>query len=348
VEYRLIRQIPTNRGRSVFVGEAESGRRVLVKQAHTAEWATDLRAQTRHFLVMNELLGGGTVYPAVLQHDDRMLVLPYYEHGSLDELSFGDQAELVRRLTAAAVHEVFRIAALCPSGFDLAEATRAGAAFVLDQAVKRVARLDEALATAAGREWAAQPYDDRRSRADAVAEAVGWIRDGTLAAAAPRLGPPRLGLASHGDFGLNNVMLAEEPAAGSGLVFIDTRGLWLAGWPCWDPVLDLATLIAFHCRIEPRLAAAGELPGEARDAAARLPEPTVRALAAADGAVQAWTATDPGWADRLEVEIFIRLLGNVSVQLLTAPRNAGQRAAAVLDLAVEAGRQVEGMLRGDR
>ncbi|HEX6521159.1 MAG TPA: hypothetical protein VF070_14305 [Streptosporangiaceae bacterium] len=341
--YRLIEQFPTDQGRGVYVAETAQGQRVLIKRAYDKNWVQDLTDQTRHFLVLSRMLGANAPYPEVIQYDEGLLVMRFYPHGSMDDLSLGDDKPLVASLTASAIGKLFEIAALRPAGAaDGSELAAAAADYLTAQADKRLARLRRALA---GSPWAGQRYDSRRTRGEVLTEMLAWITDGTLAARARKLGPPRLGLAAHGDFGLNNIMLAEPPSPRADLVFIDTRGLWIGGLPWWDPIMDLATLLAFHCRIEPAFAAVGgRTSPEVLSAGARLGEAEILDLAERNEAVTAWVAGDPCYRDRLEIEIAIRLLGSVSVQLLTAHSHGEARAAAALDLYLEQAQRVTGIL----
>lgn len=337
--YRLIERFPTDQGRSVDVAETAQGERVLIKRAHDKSAVQELADQTRHFLAMHRLLGEHAPYPEVIQHGEGLLIMRFYPHGSLDDLSLGDDKPLVASLTASAIGKLFQIAALrADEAATSPELTDAAADFLTAQAEKRVARLRRALA---GLCWADQLYDGHRTRGEVLTQMLAWITDGTLAAHARKLGPPRLGVSAHGDFGLNNIMLAGPPAPQADLVFIDTRGLWIGGLPWWDPVMDLATLLAFHCRIEPAFAAVGgRTAPEVLSAGARLTEAEILDLAERDEAVAAWTAHDPAYRDRLEIELAIRLLGSVSVQLLTAHSHGESRAAAVLHLYLEQAQRV--------
>lgn len=337
--YELLETIPTNTGRRVHIARTPTGERVLVKRAYTDEWARDLQEQARHFRTLAALLGTNSVYPEVVEHADRLLVLRFYEHGSLDDLSLTGDPAATRALTRTALHALFRVAASTPPDFQAdAPWRQLSTSYLTDQASRRVDRLDAALRGPA-RDWAAA-----NGRGATLAHATSWITDGTLARHADRLGPWRLALAAHGDFGLNNVMLVDPPTPAARVVFIDTRGIWHGGYPWWDPIMDLATLIAFHCRIEPALAAAGERAPEMLTSPARLAEAEIRAAVADDQVFAALTADDLGWRDRLEVEIAIRLLGNVSVQLLTAPQNPERRADAVLQLYLDQSRRVAELL----
>src|SRR5260370_2792443 len=102
-QYRLISRIPTNTGRTVHLAESAAGRRVLVKQAETAEWAADLASQARHLRVMAGLLGPDSPYPPVLHAAPGRLVLPFYEHGSLDDLTAHAGPSTVQALLAGAL-----------------------------------------------------------------------------------------------------------------------------------------------------------------------------------------------------------------------------------------------------
>jgi hypothetical protein len=175
-----------------------------------------------------------------------------------------------------------------------------------------------------------------------IGEHTAWLRDPAVLDGITRISPPRLPLVGHGDFALGNMLLA-GPAAG--LVFIDVHGLWHQGYPWWDPVADLAILTAYSCQVRPALARAGELPAGAALALARPAPGDVARLAAADPGFAAWAQDDPRWRARLEVAVAIRLLGNISVQLTTAPANPGPRAAIVLGLYTSQARRIRPLIR---
>ena len=343
--YSAVARIPTNAGRAVWIAETASGERVVVKQAETAEWVTDIAEQARHFRVMSALLGPDSPYPPVLDAAPGMLVLPYYEHGSLDDITVNASPAATRVLINDALSMLLRIGEVRPAGHQPPppQATRT---FLVRSARARLARLDAALATPDGRRWGQRPVDSSGiSRGAALEEHIAWLRDPAVLETITRIGPARLALAAHGDFGLNNVLLAGPPRPGARLVFIDVRGLWHQGYPWWDPVMDLAILSAFSCQVRPALARAGELPAETGTAAGR-PEPgQVAAMAQASPAFAAWARDDPDWRQRLEIAVAIRLLGNISVQLVTAPSNPGLRAAVVLGLYIDQVQRISGLIR---
>jgi hypothetical protein len=325
--YRVLQTFPTNTGRGVHHAVSTDGEDVLLKVAHTKEWAVELQEQARHLDLLADTAAGAGAYPEILGRSARHLVMRYYPHGSLDELSLGDDPGLVHELTRSALATLFRIAAVDPPGISPDLVTTAARDWLPTHAESRLQRLEQA-ARGVARNWAAD-------RAGVLDRATGWIRDGSLDQAVPRLGPPRLTVAAHGDLGLNNIMLAGPPSPTARTIFIDVRGRWISGWPWWDVVLDLATLISFHCRIEPALGAAGERDPRYATAPGRLTEDRIRAMIDTDTDLAALLADDPGWRERLEVAIAVRLLGNVGVQLLTAPEHGERRADIVLELYVD-------------
>lgn len=330
--YRLLSRISTNAGRTVHVAETDSGQRVLVKQADTAEWAADLAAQARHFRVMGALLGPDSPYPPVLDDPPGQLVLPFYEHGSLDDLTAQANPGTARAALAAAMSRWMKAsrARAHRTGPPSPEACRG---FLATAAQARLARLDRTLATPAGRLWARQADLHGTPRGAAIDRDAAWLRDPAILGAITAIGPRRLPLAGHGDFALGNLLLTGPPEPTAGLVFIDVQGLWHEGYPWWDPVADLAILIAYSCQVRPALARAGELPAGPALAPARPAAGDIADLAAADPGFAAWAQDDdPYWRARLEIAVAIRLLGNVSVQLATAPANPGLRAAVMLGL----------------
>lgn len=326
MSHEVVRTIPTNQGRRVEVGLRPDGQLVLVKTAESDEWSEELRAQRRHFEFMREVLGPDAPYPEVLAVARTSVTLRYYQHGSLDELSYGDDLGLVVHLAARALDDVFSIATHPAAG--RVSSTDVAGKWVADHARQRSRRLREAMRRSTATEGVATTPEFGR----AVDEVVAWTEAPGIDSASRRVAAPQLGLAAHGDFGLNNVLLQEAPSESAPLVFIDTRAMWIDGIPLWDPIMDLATLIAFHCRIEPALARAGEIPPAAATGGARLTEAGIRAQVAASSGFQRWTAQDPSWPLRLELLIAIRLLGNVSVQLTTARSGNLKRASEVLRL----------------
>jgi hypothetical protein len=343
-QYRTVARIPTNAGRTVCVAQTASGERVVIKKAETAEWAADLAGQARHFRVMSALLGPDNPYPPVLEAAPGRLVLPYYEHGSLDDITIHASQEATRALISDALSLLLRIGEIRPTGQP--PPPQAAKTFLAHSARTRLARLDAALTTPDGRRWGQHRVLRSSLPREAVLEEhTAWLRDPVVLDGISRISPGRLALAAHGDFGLNNVLLASPPRPAARLMFIDVRGLWHQGYPWWDPVMDLAILSAFSCQIRPALARAGELPAETRTAPGR-PEPgQVAGMAQASPDFAAWARDDPYWRQRLEIAVAIRLLGNISVQLATAPRNPGLRAAVVLGLYIEQVQRISGLIR---
>jgi hypothetical protein len=340
--YRTVAQIPTNAGRTVRIAQTASGERVVVKRAQTAEWAADLAGQARHFRVMSALLGPDSPYPPVLETAPGRLVLPFYEHGSLDDVTVYASREATRVLISDALSLLLRIGEIRPVGHR-PPPPRAARMFLARSAQARLARLDAALATPDGRRWGQHSISPSGTPRGAVLEQhTAWLRDPAVTEAITRICPGRLALAAHGDFGLNNVLLASSFRPGVRTVFIDVRGLWHQGYPWWDPMMDLAILSAFSCQIRPALARAGELPAVT---APGRPEPgQVADLAQASPDFAAWAGDDPYWRQRLDIAVAIRLLGNISVQLATAPRNPGLRAAVVLGLYIDQVRRIGGLI----
>lgn len=330
-QYRLISQIPTNAGRTVHLAESATGQRVLVKQAQTAAWAADLARQARHFQVMAGLLGPDSPYPPVLDAAPGRLVLPFYEHGSLDDLTAHAEPAAVQALLADALSRLMNASDAPPSRAS-PPSPDVSRAFLASAAQARLDRLDQALATPDGRRWAGRAEPGGPAFGAVIGEHTAWLRDPAVLDGITRISPARLPLAGHGDFALGNILLTGPPGPAAGLVFIDVQGQWHQGYPWWDPVTDLAILIAYSCQVRPALAHAGELPPGAALASARPAPGDVTRLAAADPGFAAWAQHDPHWRARLEIAVAIRLLGNISVQLATAPANPGLRATIVLGL----------------
>lgn len=336
MRYKIIQTIPTNLGRSVHVARDEQGTLVLIKCAHTPEWIDDLHRQSRHYLTMSRLLAEQSIYPEVLQIKEDELIIPYYEYGTIDDLTLGHDSLLITELTKRSLHYLFDIAAKQMVIPHTADHLHAAKTYLREEASSRLKRLQRALTdTEQGVQWASRHNTEMAlSFHEIVTKTTSWIYDGWLATASSDLGPPLLGLASHGDFVLSNIMLATSPSPNAQIVFIDTRGHWYGGLPWWDPIMDLATFIAFHCRIEPVI---GKLTTSADDPQEpfRFSEQEILELCRADQAFQRWIESDLFWYERLQIEIAIRLLGSISVQLLTTPKEQIRRATAVLHLYIE-------------
>jgi hypothetical protein len=317
---------------------------VVVKQAETAEWAAGLASQARHFQVMAGLLGPDSPYPPVLDAAPGRLVLPFYEHGSLDDLAARASPATVAGLLAGALAHLMKASEARPRrvGPPSPDASRA---FLASAARARLDRLAQALATPAGRRWAGHADPGGPARSAVIGEHTAWLRDPAVLDGITRVSPPRLPLAGHGDFALGNILLTGPAGPAVGLVFIDVHGLWHQGYPWWDPVADLAILIAYSCQVRPALARAGELPAWAALAPGRPAPGHVACLAAADPGFAAWAQDDPHWRARLEIAVAIRLLGNISVQLATAPADPGPRAAVVLGLYASQVRRISPLIR---
>jgi hypothetical protein len=330
-QYRLISQIPTNAGRTVHLAESAAGQRVLVKQAESAEWAADLARQARHFQVMAGLLGPDSPYPPVLDVAPGRLVLPFYEHGSLDDLTSRADPAAVQALLADALSHLMKASVVRPRGAS-PPPPDASRAFLARAAQARLDRLDQALATPDGRRWAGRSGPGGPAFGAVIGVHTAWLRDPVVLDGITKISPARLPLAGHGDFALGNILLTGMPGPAAGLVFIDVHGQWHQGCPWWDPVADLAILIGYSCQVRPALARAGELPRGVALGSARPAPADVTRLAAADPRFTAWAQYDRHWRARLEIAVAIRLLGNISVQLVTAPANPGLRAAIVLGL----------------
>lgn len=322
MNHRVVEAKDTNRGRRVCIAVTATGSRVAIKSAESDEFAREIRRQARHYLRLSRLLGRGAPFPDVLEASRRHLILPYFEHGTLREVRGPGRRDLLDR----AITLLFEVAASAPADARYARDGDAGRRFLIEQVRLRKKRLTRALQhDATARAWGGRAVRGSTTNRELVAEATRWIEDGTLDALASRTRGP-LGLASHGDFVLDNVLLRDPPGPSSRLVFIDVRGIWHGGLPWWDPMLDLASLIAFECRIEPaRRAVDGSAPGRPATS-----EEEIRSLCAGNAAFQRWVSRDPGWEARLEVHVATRLLGNVSVELTTARHAACARASLAL------------------
>jgi hypothetical protein len=310
MSYLIDRLIPTMAGCTVHVAHDAGGRAVILKRAQNEAAAESLRGYARLLRRLGEIPIAAPFYPPVLKLTDDLLVLPYYAHGSLDAAGAGDRT-VFTGLVKQAVDALFMTSNLhhMPGGVDAARV------FWRSQLVGRLDRLAAIDGFVSG-----PPFT-------IISD---WLVSGQLDRVLQVAVTRPLGLAAHGDFGLNNVMLA---APGSDLRFIDLRDStpWKDDLPWWDPILDLATLIAFHCHIEPTLGVRdGVAVSGPHDRATLTPEEVVAMCP------QWWADADPGWRLRLRLGIVIRMLGSVSTQLTSAPLDNEARSRRVTQLLTRA------------
>lgn len=325
MRYERLWRIPTMAGHRVDVARDRDGRRVVLKQAATPAAREGLETYARQLRRLAEIEAIRDFYPPVLAYRDGLLVLPYYPHGSVDAAAAGDPETfrtLVRRSVDAAL-----AGAQCGelTGSDRFAGVDGARAFWRHEFTRRYDRLVAALAAGdqpAG--WAQR----------ALAPVAPWSSGDSLDRLLRRAVRRPLGLATHGDFGLNNVLLADPPAATARLRFIDLRGAlpWVAGTPYWDPVLDLGTLVAFHCHIEPALGLRDGVAVAGDHGRLTLDVDEVLAILDATPALAGWAERDPHWRLRLRLAVLIRILGSVSTQLTAAPAQRSERARTVAEL----------------
>ncbi len=320
MRYQPIRTIPSMTGCRVEVAVTPDGREVVRKRALTPAAATSLAQYVRQVRSLQGLPGIAGYYPPLLAYADDTVILPCYSRGTLD--SAGDRPRSTfRRLVSEAVDCLFAISGHrdFPAEPSAPAPLAVARLFWRSQLSRRLDRL-----TRAGIDPGGEPF---RSISRALSDG---LVDRILARAVNR----PLGLAAHGDFGLNNVLLADPAEAGPLFRFIDLRGdtVWSGGLPWWDPILDLATLVAFHELIEPALGV--------REGIALGPDHGLAVLSRGEliedaltrPAVRRWVAGDPAWRLRTQLGIVVRLLGSVSAQRMSAPTDRAARAGIVTEL----------------
>ena len=249
---------------------------------------------------MHRLLGEESIYPPILYCDEHLLVLTFYPYGSLDDI---EDRELLQCLAAKAIDNLFRIAAIeAPNLPNPEERQTQSRTFLADEPRIRLRRLRRALRDdPAARAWAdGSSLDGHPIRSLLFDYLTSWITDDSTEYPLSRIAAPSLGLAAHGDFGFNNVLLADPASRDATLAFIDTRGRWYRGIPWWDPIMDIATLLAFHCRIDPALSEYGGAGlGRRVDLEeSRLSEGEIMGLCFGSRAFRAWSSRDSHWAAR--------------------------------------------------
>ncbi len=336
MKYQIIQRIPTMIGFTVDIAELPSGEQVIVKRVESEFEKSKLQDYIQHVLIMQKLLKDESIYPPLLYYSDDELVMPFFRYGQADKVA--DRATLYG-LTGRALDILFRIAAADPTSVPLPnkeERRNLSQSYLVSEARARLQRLEVAFEhNMLAKAWVSRDATNGAMNISRMLEGLTiWITNGQLERLSPALAAPSLGLSSHGDFGLNNVLLREPASSEAALVFIDTRGRWYKGLPWWDPIMDLATLLAFHCRIEPALEALDVI-DESDRVRHRLSETEILDLCSSCKGFQDWISLDPHWRERLQVHLAIRLLGNVSIQLTAAPMLQAERATEVFRLFAE-------------
>lgn len=339
MRYERLWRIPTMAGNRVDVARDRDGRLVVLKQAATPAAREGLETYARQLRRLAEIEPIRDFYPPVLACRDGLLVLPYYAHGSVDAAAAGDR-ETFRTLVRRSV-DALLVGAQCAElvGSGQFAGVDGARAFWRHEFTRRYDRLVAALSAG----------DQPAGLAERALEPVApwsWSGDGLDRLLRQAVQRP-LGLAAHGDFGLNNVLLADPAAASAGLRFIDLRGAlpWVEGTPYWDPVLDLGTLVAFHCYIEPALGIRDGVAVAGDHGRLTLDVDEVLALYEATPALAGWAERDPHWRLRLRLAVLIRILGSVSTQLTAAPAQRAERARTVAELLPRA---ADDLLRTER
>lgn len=324
MNYKIIRSFPTYIGFTVDVAETLTGEQVVIKQSQTEVDKRVMQDYIRHVLKMQELLGEASVYPTLLSFNEDILVMPFYRFGRIDEVE--DNA-VFRALTLRAITTLFTIAAFEPASMpDKEERRWFSRSNLMNEAVGRLQRLEHAYKDYPhARRWIDEgEVMNTLSVKSQIKALTSWITDGSLERVANRVAAPSLGLSSHGDFSLSNVLLREPASNDAAILFIDTRARWYRGLPWWDPIFDLATFLTFHCRVEPSLVHLEQDPPCIRH---RLSETEIVNLCLQSPAFQRWINNDPHWFERLQLHLAIRLLGNIGRQLTVAPSKQTERAA---------------------
>jgi hypothetical protein len=295
----LVARLPTRTNSTVEVHRGRDGL-VVVKSAGAentvGSGAADLASQVRHMRAVAAIAGDACPFPPILHDEPGRYVMPFVAGPTL--------AELFVHAPDRFDHAVGEAVDLLLSTADLVPAVPARDGFLCSLIDRRLRRLEDQLRI---RPAAARRFDARApALAAARREASRMASDGTLAAAAGVLGPTSLSLASHSDFVPENVIRGPD-----GPTFVDPRPdvVWCDGLPRWDPVLDLASFVAFH-RDVPTLS------GAVGDRAAVVA--SLHDRFAASGR----PAADPGWRERLDLYVWVRLLGYLSIRLAYVAEDA--------------------------
>jgi aminoglycoside phosphotransferase (APT) family kinase protein len=325
--------LPTNLGRTVSVVRTPSGKRYLLKAAATPHWRAELLQQSTHFDVLRDYFGATAPYPRVIELGPAHMVMEFYDGGSLDDLAFSGDRTDVEHLVEELLELYLHLSFDSQSPIDAeagSELARLATSFTGTQVRSRISRLEEAVLRFPAFVSHRPPWSES-TRGDVIAGAASRIESWSTSAGIHQVAPLRLSV--HGDLGLNNVLL--RSTRDRSLVLIDTRGIWIDGRPWWDPLLDLATLLVFHCRVDPTLAACDPGRRPIHHGSGRISEDRLRSIVEAACERHDVNASVPDWRERLELYIAVRLLGAVSVQVLSAPREPELLADAMLRLLVE-------------
>jgi hypothetical protein len=325
----ILGTFPTDSGRCVHLVSSPNTDDAVAKIATTQENIVALRGQARQQVIMSYIYGT-KLYPPVLAASRNYLVTPYYRTGSIAEIAQADQESKVLGHVLQSLCHLFSCAALETSSKISSSQEEMTKSFMAIEARTRLFRLRHTIEhyDLAAR-WATAAMPQRSaSHLEVITRSIDWIVSGRINRLSRELMPRRLALSAHGDLTLNNILI-EDKSLTSNVIFIDTRGRWHAGLPWWDPMMDLATLIAFDCR--PRRCWSG-FENHAGDAwnEASLTEESLLSLCHDEPHFLDWIAYDSAWRQRIELYIAIRLLGNISSELKSARPGQERRATAAL------------------
>lgn len=303
--FRVVERLTTESNSAAHVCRDENGELVVVKRAPRARdalgsGASELAAQMRQMEAVRPLAPTG-LYPPILARDGRTMVIPFYPEGSAEALVRSDPAGAVDVLSAA-FDALFAVAGAVGS-------RPAAASESMDAELSsRARRLQRCLDAEPSR--ALLEATSGRPVSSLVADLVGGVRVGVSG---------RMAVAAHGDLIPPNVVIAP-----GGVRFIDVRGRlpWRGGLPWWDPLLDVAAVLAWLRGAE----ALGD-PIRARGIETALIE-----RLAASSAFARWSSTDRAWARRLGLAIAAKLLGKVSIELVYGGRDRDARALLMWEL----------------
>jgi hypothetical protein len=307
--YQVVSRLDTESNSTAYVCRDEHGALVVVKRAPAApdalgSSADELAAQARQVEAVRPFAPAG-LYPPILARDRRTLVIPFYPDGSAGALARSDPARAVDVL-GAALDALFAVAGAADSR--PAGASESMAAELSSRARRLLGRLEAEpgltlLDAASGRPVSSLVPALVRGRREPL--------------------PGRMALAAHGDLVPTNVVVA--PAGAEPAVrFIDVRGRvpWRGGLPWWDPVLDIAAVVAW---LRGARALGEPVPAATIEAALleRLP---------ASAAFERWASLDRAWRSRLDLAVAAKLLGKVSIELVYGGRERTARAQLMWEL----------------
>lgn len=320
---RPIQEIPTRTNTRVIVGATLDGRSVILKTAlpsnSVGSGPQELQQQVHHMNILRQALGATSLFPPILYFNGTTLIQPYFSGGTLTALYHRNPSLFEVRFSEA-INILFggfgSLDRLAPEGFT----------FLHQQVSMRITRLNKILHTTnAGIHFKQSILTKHEGIQRMLKQIEIWVIEDVFLRLGRIFGPLKLSLAVHSDFVGDNVILGPNRVIEwpHNFVFIDPRGdvIWNNDLPWWDPIMDLGSFITFEEIIPPIEFKMGMRndKGIVLSTHNTSKDWSILNYCKKLPVISDWSVKDVYWQERLEISIFIRLLGYISIAIAYGP-----------------------------